>query len=411
VSILSRTGVDDVRGTCRIVFDALAGLGGVVERMHTTIQQRPAPFGAARDVRAHGVTGVVYRSVQGGARMIGAGVDGVLASIADMFPDRGRTDGREAMVAIVNGIYGDYLVRTSNPLAIGMSMRYAGQVVDPLDPAQSLRAAGAPPAASKVLVLVHGLCMNDLRWRRDGHDHGAALARELGYSALYLRYNSGLHVRDNGRLFSELLEVLLQHWPVAVQELCIIGHSMGGLVARSACCQAGQSGNHWTTRLKKLVFLGTPHLGSPLERGRWLDFMLDLSPYSAPLTRAGKLRSGGIQDLRHGDIAATGHAIPLPAGVKCYAAAATLAKRQGLLADRLIGDGLVPVDSALGRHRDRSKALDIPKAHQWIGYEMGHLDLLCRAEVYRQLRQWIGHQKLSEANTSARQCRKSSQLI
>ncbi|HUL63774.1 MAG TPA: alpha/beta hydrolase [Burkholderiaceae bacterium] len=389
--MVSRTDMDDLRGISRMAFDAFAGLGGVVERMHTTIQQRPSPFGAAQDVPAAGVTGLVYRSVRGGASAIGTGVDALLASLAGLFPDNGRTDGREAMVAIVNGIYGDYLERTANPLAIGMSMRHGGCAVDPFDPTQSLRAAAAPPAASKVLVLVHGLCMNDLRWCREGHDHGAALASELGYSPLYLRYNTGLHISQNGRRFSDLLETLVQHWPVAVRELCIIGHSMGGLVARSACMHASQSGNRWMTQLRKLVFLGTPHFGSPLERGgHWLDFMLDLSPYSAPLTRAGKMRSAGIQDLRHGGKTANGDPIPLPQGVKCYAAAATLAKQRSLLADRLVGDGLVPLDSALGWHRDRSNALGIPKSRQWIGYEMGHLDMLCRPEVYEQLRLWIG---------------------
>jgi len=373
-----------------MAFDAVGGLAGVVERMHTTIQRHPVPFGVGRDIPAQGVTGVVYRGVRGGARWIGAGVDALLASVAGFLPDGDRSDGREAMAAVVNGIYGDYLARTSNPLATDISMRYGGRAIDPFDPGSSLRAAGARPAASKVLVLVHGLCMNDLRWRRNGHDHGAVLADELGYSPLYLRYNSGLHIHQNGRQFSDLMEMLIQHWPVPVEELCIIGHSMGGLIARSACDHAGESGHEWLLRLGKLVFLGTPHAGSPLERGgHWLDFMLDLSPYSAPLTRAGKMRSAGIQDLRHGSVTADGRVVALPRDVKCYTAAATLAKRRSLLADRLIGDGLVPLNSALGRHRDRSRSLGIPKSRQWIGYEMGHLDLLCRPDVYKQLRLWL----------------------
>ena len=166
---------------------------------------------------------------------------------------------------------------------------------------------------------------------------------------------------------------------------------MGGLVARSACLWADEHGHDWLRRLGKLVFLGTPHHGSPLERGgNGLDLILDLSPYSAPLTRLGKARSAGIQDLRYGAITSDGvQPVPLPSGVACYAAAATLGKRRSLLADRLIGDGLVPLNSALGRHRTRSKALGIPKTRQWIGYEMGHLELLCRPEVYAQLRIWL----------------------
>jgi pimeloyl-ACP methyl ester carboxylesterase len=233
--------------------------------------------------------------------------------------------------------------------------------------------------------------MNDLQWRREGQDHGAALADQLGYSPLYLRYNSGLHIHENGRALAELLELLVRNWPVPLQKFCIVGHSMGGLVARSACLWADEHGHDWLSRLGKLVFLGTPHHGSPLERGgNGLDLILDLSPYSAPLTRLGKARSAGIQDLRHGAITPGGvRPVPLPSGVECYAAAATLGKRRSLLADRLIGDGLVPLNSALGRHRTRSKALGIPKPRQWIGYEMGHLELLRRPEVYAQLQIWL----------------------
>jgi hypothetical protein len=140
------------------------------------------------------------------------------------------------------------------------------------------------------------------------------------------------------------------------------------------------------------VFLGTPHHGAPLERGgHRLDYVMDLSPYSAPFTQIGKARSAGIQDLRHGSITReSGEVVPLPDGVRCYAIAATLAERRGLVSDRLLGDGLVPLDSALGRHPDSSRSLDLPKQQHWIGYEMGHLELLSRPEVYARLSQWLG---------------------
>jgi pimeloyl-ACP methyl ester carboxylesterase len=391
MAVLNRTHLSDLRGATRLAFDATAGLVGVVERMHSTVQRRPPPVGAALNRPTKGITGLVYRSVRGGVRLIGAGVDVSLASVVMFLPQREPPPGREALRAAVNGVYGDHLVRTGNPLAIEMSLRARGRAVDVTDPGASYREADGHVPTSKLLVLVHGLCLNELHWRRAGHDHGAALADEFGYSPLYVRYNSGLHIRDNGRALAALLESLVRNWPVAVQELCIIGHSMGGLVARSACWWADEHGHDWLSRLGKLVFLGTPHQGAPLERGgNGLDFILDLSPYSAPLTRLGKTRSAGIQDLRYGAITADGlQSVPLPAGVACYAAAATLGKRRSLLADRLIGDGLVPLNSALGRHRTRSRALRIPKTRQWIGYEMGHLELLCRPEVYAQLRIWL----------------------
>lgn len=389
---INRNHLSDLRGASRMVFDALAGTGGIVEQMHTTIGRRARPLGRAAPLPASGLTGLVYRTVQGSFRLAGAGVDALLAPLEYWAPQGLRAPAHEALVAAVNGVYGDYLERTGNPLALPMSLRCRGIEIDPTDPAAALQAARAAAPSSRLLVLVHGLCMNDRQWRREGHDHGEALAQALGCSALYLRYNSGRRIHENGRQFADLLERLAAHWPVPIDELVIIGHSMGGLVARSACAQAAQHGHAWLGKLRKLVFLGTPHLGAPLERGgSALDMLLELSPYSAPFNRAGKMRSAGIKDLRHGSVTAAPQAQPaLPAGAECYAAAATLAARHGLLADKLVGDGLVPLDSALGRHADPSRALHIPKSHQWVGHEMGHLQLLSRPEVYAQLLAWLG---------------------
>jgi hypothetical protein len=166
---------------------------------------------------------------------------------------------------------------------------------------------------------------------------------------------------------------------------------MGGLVARSAMHHGTAAGHSWRNLLRKLFSLGTPHHGAPLERGgNRLDYVMELSPYVAPFTSLGKARSAGITDLRYGSITAVEQQfIPLPDDVECYALAATLGKRRGLVADRLIGDGLVPLDSALGRHPDAGRTLAIPKSRQWIGYEMGHLELLGRPEVYSQLEKWL----------------------
>ena len=139
------------------------------------------------------------------------------------------------------------------------------------------------------------------------------------------------------------------------------------------------------------MFLGTPHHGAPLERGgHGLDYLLALSPYSAPFTRLGKKRSAGIRDLRHGTITRDGHrVVPLPAGVACHAVAATLGESRSLLGDKLVGDGLVPLDSALGRHTDRRHSLSFARERRWIGTGMGHLELLHRPEVYARLRGWL----------------------
>ena len=153
-----------------------------------------------------------------------------------------------------------------------------------------------------------------------------------------------------------------------------------------------------------MIFLGTPHHGAPLERGgHGLDFVLEFSPYSAPFTRIGKSRSAGITDLRHGSMTlADAHEfVQLPSDVACFAAAATLASKRSLLSERLVGDGLVPLDSALGHHSDPARTLALPKSRQWTGYGIGHLDLLSHAAVHAQLRKWIAPATARRQSTKA----------
>lgn len=387
----NRTHLSDLRGATRLAFDATVGITEIVERMHRTIQQRPGPLGAAATDPTRGITGLVYRSIKGTMRLIGQGLDSGLAPVAGLLPAAGSTPGRDAFLSALNGVYGDYLAHTDNPLAIEMSLRYRGRLLNPDRPISAMDDDAPDASGGRLLVMVHGLCLSDGHWQRDGHDHGAALAGDLCYLPLYLRYNSGLPVAQNGAALAGLLERLVRSWPEPVQELVVIGHSMGGLVARSACQHAQQTGHIWLRSLRKLVFLGTPHHGAPLERGgQRLDDLMDLSPYSAPLTRIGKRRSAGITDLRHGSITAGAHrVVPLPASVSCYAAAATLGASRSKLSERLIGDGLVPLDSALGRHPDQARTLAIPGSRQWIGYQMGHLAMLNRLDLYEQLRGWL----------------------
>jgi pimeloyl-ACP methyl ester carboxylesterase len=320
-------------------------------------------------------------------RLVGQGLDASLAPVAAMLPDGVSSPARDAFLSAVNGVYGDYLARTGNPLAIELSLRRDGRRVDPADPASAFGRPSDPRPSGRLLVLVHGLCMNDRQWNREGHDHGTALAAEFGCTALYVRYNSGLHVADNGRALADMLEALVASWPRTVEDLTIIGHSMGGLVARAACHSGQESGHAWPRHLRRLFFLGTPHHGAPLERGgQRLDFVLELSPYSAPFTSIGRARSAGITDLRLGTITRGAHRhVPLPAGVRCHALAATLDARGDGFAGHLVGDGLVTVDSALGRHADPARTLAFPKSRQWIGFRMGHLELLNRPEVYARL--------------------------
>lgn len=386
----NRSQLSDVRGLTRMAIDATDSIAQVVEEMHRTVQLRPGPLGVSPSDRPGGIAGLVYRLVRGGIRLVGGAADASLAGITTLLPEGDSSPAVDAYRSAANGVYGDYLLRTGNPLAIEMSLRYRGKRIDPQDPMHVIERQSDLTPRNKILVLVHGLCMNDRQWNRDGHDHGAALASELAYLPLYLRYNSGLPVASNGRALAELLETLVGHWATPVDELVIMGHSMGGLVARSACHHGHQAAHTWPKHLRKLVFLGTPHHGALLERGgHGLDLAMDLSPYSMPFTRLSKARSAGITDLRHGRISLEDTFVPLPSGVKCYAAAAVRAAKRSLLSDRLIGDGLVTLDSALGRHRDSTRRLAIPKSRQWVGYGMGHRDLLNDDDVYRQVSAWL----------------------
>jgi pimeloyl-ACP methyl ester carboxylesterase len=386
MSTITRTHVSDLRGAARLAFDATLGITTLVEKMHHTIQLVHPPLGASRAESTRGLTGLIYRSIRGTTRVIGKGLDAGLAPVAALLPEGESTTSRNAWVSAINGVYGDHLERTANPLAIEMCFLHEGDVVDPERPGDVVQ-----EASGKVLLAIHGLCLNDQHWVRDGHHRIAEVASAAGHTVIHLRYNSGRSIDDNGRSLAQSLEALLAHWPVPVTEVAIVGHSMGGLVARSSIHHGSAAGHGWRGHLRKLFSLGTPHHGAPLERGgNLLDYVMGLSPYVAPFTSLGKARSAGIMDLRYGSI--TGgeqEFVPLPDDVECYALAATLGKRRGLLAERLVGDGLVPLDSALGKHADRSRTLSVPKERQWIGYEMGHLELLGRPEVYSQLEKWL----------------------
>ena len=391
----------DLRGAARLAADATVGLTDLVEAMHERIARVPGLGSPAPDGRTGGISGLVYKTIRGVTRVVGGSTDALLGLLAPALGPDDPSPQRDAIVAALNGVLGDHLAATSNPLATTMAFRRDGRALV-LETA-ALRSR-MPDAGGRLLVLLHGLCMNDLQWTREGHDHGAALARDLGYTPVYLHYNSGLHISVNALMLARQMELLVDQWPCPVERLVLLGHSMGGLVARSALHHAAQTGQRWPKRLDDLVLLGTPHHGAPLERaGHWIDIVLGATPYAAPFARLGKVRSAGITDLRHGNLVdadwvgrdrfASGadrrQPVPLPRSVRCYAAAATIGETGEDLKDRLLGDGLVPLDSALGRHPDPAHALVFAEARQWVGHGMNHLDLLKRAEVHARLRHWL----------------------
>ncbi len=395
-----RNHVSDLRGLSRLAVDATTGVTGLVEAMHRDIARLPTKLGGPVGSLVDGITGLVYRSIHAVTRAAGDGIDLALAQLAPALGDVPASRRRDAIVAALNGVLGDHLADTANPLAIPMQVRTEGRAVD-LTPEGV--AAAFPQARAKIVLLLHGLCMNDRQWTRRTHCHGTELARQLGYTPVYLHYNTGRHIATNGRALSDVLEALVAAWPVRLAGLDIVAHSMGGLVARSAYHYGTAAGHGWRSRLRKLVFLGTPHHGAPLERaGHRLHRLVARTPYVGPFARLGTIRSAGITDLRHGSVLdedgqrrdrfAHGkdsrRPVPLPQGVRCFAVAATRGTSASDVRSRLVGDGLVPVSSALGHHEDARLALAFPAAHQWIAYETSHFGLLDRA-VYQRIRDWL----------------------
>ncbi len=395
----TRNAIDDLRGASRLAIEATTGVTDLVEEMHRTIAAGPALLGRPLDGVTRALLAPVYGSIRTVTKLVGGGIDVTLAGLAPLLGESPPAFEPDAVKAALNGVLGDYLRASANPLAIEMRMRRHGR---PLVLETAALRAALPDAGQKPLVLVHGSCMSDRQWSRQGHDHGAALARDLGYTPVYLHYNSGLHISTNGHAFAALLEQLVAAWPVPIDELVLLGHSMGGLVSRSACRDGEILGHSWRRRLRALVCLGSPHHGAPLERGgNWVDVLLGVSRYSAPLARLGKIRSAGVTDMRFGNVrdedwqgrdrferaADLRRPLALPEGVECYAIAATTAAAPRA---RLPGDGLVPVDSALGRDARPEHTLGFPEAHQWIAFGTAHLDLLDRAAVYETIAGWLG---------------------
>jgi len=397
---------------------ATEGVTGIVEGVHQSVWSTLGVPGGREPGRTRGITGLVYGTVRGVTRLVGKGVDTVLGALQPLLDSKQDADPgtphRETVLAALNGVMGDHLVAIQSPFAIPMTMRFQGERLDWQSPPLTAEVTG------KVLVMIHGLCMTDHQWQTQHDDqvvnHGESLAAAHDFSPVYLRYNTGLHVSQNGRELSVLLEQLITQWPTPIEELSVIAHSMGGLVIRSALDVAKTDTSRWPDRLKKIVFLGTPHHGAPLEQaGNWVDRILAGTPYTLPFAKLGHLRSAGITDLRYGHVLDKDwqgrdrfrrepdhrRAVPLSEDVACFTVAATTAEKRGVLADRLIGDGLVPVNSALGRHIDPRRCLDFPEPSQWIQYRTSHMGLLSSPEVNRRMTEWLAPDPAAGSRGSA----------
>ena len=350
----------DLLGVSRLAIDGVVGVTDLVEHLHAAIA---LPGTSAQ--RTRGITGQVYRSVRGITRLVGGGLDLALSPLARTRPPEAVTG--IAIRSALNGVLGDHLHATGNPLAIDMTLQHAGR---------PLAATGAPivadRAGSHVLVFLHGLCLHPGHWTPASERQALPerLAALPGCTVLHLHYNSGRPIADNGAELATRLADLHARWPVNLERLTLVGHSMGGLVARSAAHHGHACEQPWADRLTDIITLGTPHGGAPLERaGHRFERTLGLTPYTRPFDRLGRMRSAGITDLRHGRITACGGTPRLPELTRLHLLAASRSP-EGHHAPS--GDGLVPLNSSL--------AIDLPldpdRIHRRLVHDCGHLALM-----------------------------------
>lgn len=171
--------VANLRGLSRLAVAGVLGVTDVVDRMHHEIARSTRLVRATRDGRTAGIAGAAYgtvravTSVVGVAAEAGLGVAAAVGRLAAEAPARARsapeaaaTDPEHiALLAGLNGLFGDHLADSRNPLAIPMTLRHEGRAVDLDDPVAMHALASS---GRRAIVLVHGLCMHEGQWRRRG---------------------------------------------------------------------------------------------------------------------------------------------------------------------------------------------------------------------------------------------------
>lgn len=361
---------------------ALGGMVRITADTHMAIADRvdaalPAvakPYHRAHTVTAAAVYGVVEKAHVGAPKAVSR-----LGSRTGVEP--GATRWGRTLQPVVNGFHGDFIAEEHPELALTMSLRVAGRDADP--------AVDYPDATGHVVVFVHGLAEDERAWSsKQRPTYGERLIAD-GLTPVFVRFNSGLHISDNGRALSALLDDLVARWPVPVESVSLVGHSMGGLVSRSACHHE----TPWTSKVVTVVSLGTPHLGAPLEKAvHVIDWVMRRVPESEPIGRVLANRSAGVKDLRFGSLveddwrdqdvdeflANRCAEVPFLPHTTYYWIASTLTRDPQHPMGRLVGDGMVRYPSA--------------SAVQGEGLHLGgvgHLQLLNDETVFEALRGWL----------------------
>jgi hypothetical protein len=268
-----------------------------VEAMHRVIAGRwLGPLGAIGGPvrRAHDTTvTTVFGSVRFGADAVGCGLDELITI---------ESDTADSIQAFVNGLWGDDLGRYEDRLEIPMTIRDHDGAPATVGPDLT---EAFPTATGRLVVLVHGLVETEQCWSGTEIEPGLVQVLENSdeLTPISIRYNSGLRVSDNGATLSSLLEEIRGAWPVPVQSIALVGHSMGGLTIRGACEAARVADHGWIDDVDDIVTVGAPHQGSPLEKfANVVAWGLGIASVTRPLAGFVNGRSVGIKDLRFGAI-------------------------------------------------------------------------------------------------------------
>ena len=390
----------ELRALTTLGFDELAravgGIGSIQQAVAARVFRAVGPGAVLVRPFHEAVTRGVYAGLGLGTRAVGMAA-GSVAERREGIPISTTPRGA-AGIAAITGLTGDALEEEGSPLAQPMALRVKGE---PMALEPDALAAAFPNATPRIVVFLHGLMETEFSWGT-GETYGTRLERDLGYTPMTVRYNSGLRISQNGRCLSELMDELVAAWPVEVERIALVGHSMGGLVARSACHRGAEDGAAWAQLVTTSVSLGTPHLGAPLEQAvHYLSAGLARLPETRPFANFLRRRSGGIRDLRQGSLvdedwrdcdpdalrAAACAEIPLLEGATHCFVSATVTRSDRHPLGRLIGDTLVLKPSATGRSRRRR----IPFEEEF-GMHVGgahHFALLNHPAVYEKLRAWL----------------------
>lgn len=390
---------DFFEGLAQLATVGVVEVTDIVEAIHREVILRPL----GRFNKNHlsnwprGITGRIYGTIRRIMLMVGNNLAAVLRTYKHFSTQKSvqpLPDSLKKLVNVLNGVMGDHLVNDRNPLAIPMRL-YTKD--------------GSPPKtilSGRVAILCHGLCMSHLSWQaqEDSNLGEAIQLSQPDTTILYLDYNTGRRISRSGRKFSQLLQVLVDDNP-NISQIDLVGHSMGGLVSRSALFYGEQDHLDWVKRVGNLITLGSPHHGAVLERiGNHVQEIIAKLPFASSLAKLGDMRSAGIIDLRHGSIrdadwkALEGrsvlpqdfrHPTGLPSGIKTYFAASTLVETHydSKMTD-LLGDGLVSVASALGED-DMEHALFVPDGRKAVFYGVSHMSLIHSKRVQEQVVAWL----------------------